>query len=80
MRSLFIYIGYTAGVVFFLLGIAMLAGFVFPKEAPVQLKTVMGITLLLYGLYRLTTTYFKAKQNTRLSKEENETRNPTTIL
>jgi len=70
--SLFIYFGYAAGIIFFLIGLALLSGFVFPKDIPAQLKYVMGITLVLYGIYRVTSTYFKSKQDARLAKKNDE--------
>lgn len=51
----------------------MLSGLVFPEDIPAQLKYVMGFTLVLYGIYRVTSTYFKKKQDARLSEKNNET-------
>ena len=78
MGSFFTYIGYGAGTVFSLIGIAMILGFIFPKETPAQFKYIMGSTLMLYGIYRMTTTYFKAKRDARLLKEDDETTNSNT--
>ncbi|MDP3684685.1 MAG: hypothetical protein Q8S01_12215 [Ignavibacteria bacterium] len=79
MSSFFIYIGYGAGFIFSLIGIAIILGLVFPKDIPAQFKYIMGSTLLLYGIYRMTTTYFKAKRNARLFKEDDETTNSNTL-
>jgi len=79
LGSLFTYIGYGAGIIFSLFGTAIILGFVFPKDVPAQFKYIMGSTLLLYGLYRMTTTYFKSKRDTRLSKEDDETTNSNTL-
>lgn len=57
----------------------MLSGLVFPEDIPAQLKYVMGITLVLYGIYRVTSTYFKSKQDARLSEKNNETTKSNTI-
>ncbi|MDP1994990.1 MAG: hypothetical protein Q8K40_07060 [Ignavibacteria bacterium] len=73
MSSIFVYFGYAAGIVFFLIGVIMLSGLVFPEDIPAQLKYVMGFTLVLYGIYRVTSTYFKKKQDARLSERNNET-------
>ena len=73
MSSIFVYFGYAAGIVFFLIGVIMLSGLVFPEDIPAQLKYVMGFTLVLYGIYRVTSTYFKKKQDARLSEKNNET-------
>lgn len=80
MRSLFIYVGYGAGIVFFVAGVFLLTGFIFPSDIPAQLKYVMGITLVLYGIYRVTTTYFKSKQIAKLSKEDDDEAKRSTIL
>jgi len=79
LGSFFTYIGYGAGAFFSLIGIAMILDFVFPKDVPAQFKYMMGFTLLLYGIYRVTTTYFKAKQDTRLLKEDDETTKSNTL-
>lgn len=79
MGSFFTYIGYGAGIIFSLIGIATILGLVFPKDIPVQFKYIMGTTLLLYGLYRMTTTYFKAKRDARLLKKDDETKNSNTL-
>jgi len=79
LSSFFIYIGYGAGILFSCVGVAVLFGFFFQKEVPAQFKYILGSTLLLYGIYRLITTYFKAKRKARFINKDDETTNSKTV-
>lgn len=59
------YIAYTAGVIFILLGLAILFTNLFPAHLPSQLKITMGIVLFLYGAFRILSTIFKVKRRTK---------------
>jgi pilus assembly protein TadC len=68
MKNLMAYIAYTAGVIFILLGLAILFTNLFPAHLPSQLKVTMGIVLFLYGAFRILSTMFKVKR--RIKDEE----------
>ena len=55
MKNLMTYIAYTAGIIFILLGLAILFTNLFPAHLPPQLKITMGIVLFLYGAFRMVT-------------------------
>lgn len=58
-----IYFGYAMAAVFCCLGIVVLYGGVPGLEIPPsQVRTLSGIVLLLYSIYRFITTRIKAKQ------------------
>lgn len=68
MKNLMTYIAYTAGVIFILLGLAILFTNIFPAHLPSQLRITMGIVLFLYGAFRILSITFKAKR--RIKNEE----------
>ncbi len=56
MQQLMTFIGYTAGAVFMLLGIAFLFTDLFPSagiSGGAQIKIVFGVVMFLYGIYRI---------------------------
>ena len=57
------YIAYAAAVIFIIFGIAILAGYFIKESVPQQFRIMAGIVLILYGAFRLVTTYFKKNQN-----------------
>ncbi len=64
------YIAYTAGAIFVLLGLAILFTDIFPAQIPSQLKLMMGIVFILYGIFRIVATTFNNKK--RQSNEESD--------
>lgn len=70
MQKLMLYIGYAAGTLFVMLGIAILFTDLFPTpvSGTEQLVKVFGIVMILYGVYRIVTQIFK----TRRANEEIE--------
>lgn len=54
-QKLMVYIGYTAGVLFVMLGIAIMITKLFPTTlfASEQVKIIFGVVMILYGLYRI---------------------------
>lgn len=71
MQKLMVYIGYTAGVIFVALGIAIMATELFPTTLFVteQVKIIFGVVIILYGLYRIVIITVK---NHRANEEETE--------
>ncbi len=71
MQKLMVYIGYTAGVIFVALGIAIMATELFPTTlfATEQVKIIFGVVMILYGLYRIVIITIK---NRRANEEETE--------
>jgi hypothetical protein len=71
MQKLMVYIGYTAGVIFIMLGIAIMATKLFPTTlfATEQVKIIFGVVMILYGLYRIVIITIK---NRRANEEEVE--------
>lgn len=63
MQNVMMCIGYAAGAVFILLGLGILFTNLMPSYLPVQFKVMMGVVLILYGLFRIISTLFKNKRN-----------------
>lgn len=59
MQRLMVYIGYTAGVIFIMLGIAVMVTDLFPTTIDEQIKVIFGVVMILYGLYRIAIISFK---------------------
>ncbi len=53
------YIAYTVAVLFIAMGTAILSGLFFNVNFPSEFKITVGVVLILYGIYRIVTTYFK---------------------
>ena len=68
MQKLMVYIGYTAGVIFVALGIAIMATELFPTTlfATQNVKIIFGVVMILYGIYRIIITI----KNRRADEEE----------
>jgi uncharacterized membrane protein HdeD (DUF308 family) len=59
MQKLMVYIGYAAGVLFILLGIAVIVTDLFPTNIDKQIKIIFGVVMILYGIYRIAILSFK---------------------
>ena len=68
-QKLMVYIGYTAGVLFVMLGIAIMVTELFPTTlfATEQVKIIFGVVMILYGLYRIVIITIKSRRT-----DENE--------
>lgn len=56
-----LYFGYAMAAIFCCLGIIVLTGFLLPPFQQ-EFRTVLGIVLLLYSVFRFITTRIKSKQ------------------
>ncbi len=56
------YFAFAISILFVLLGIAILAGFIMNKGLPNQFRIMVGIVLVLYGVFRFLMTFFKKNQ------------------
>ena len=56
------YLAYIIGAIFILSGIALLAGYFISANLPSQFRIMIGIVLILYGSYRIITTFFKRNE------------------
>lgn len=63
MQKVMMYIGYAAGTIFVLLGLGILFTKLMPSYLPAQFKVMMGVVLILYGIFRIISTLFKNKRN-----------------
>lgn len=63
MQKVMVYIGYAAGTIFVLLGLGILFTKLMPSYLPSQFKVMMGVVLILYGIFRIISTLFKNKRN-----------------
>jgi uncharacterized membrane protein HdeD (DUF308 family) len=52
------YVAYTAGALFIVLGIAILADY-FMQNVLTQFRIMFGVVLVLYGIFRIVITIFK---------------------
>ena len=64
MQKLMVYIGYTAGVIFIMLGIAVMLTDLFPTTINEQVKIIFGVVMILYGIYRIIIITLKQKSRT----------------
>lgn len=62
MQKLMVYIGYTAGVLFIALGIAVMVTDLFPTTIDESIKIIFGVVMILYGFYRIAIISFKSRQ------------------
>jgi hypothetical protein len=63
MQKIMTYIAYIAGAIFIVIGIALVFTDIFKmSQLPSQLKVMMGVVLLLYGLFRIVATIYKNRQ------------------
>ncbi len=56
------YLAYIIAAIFILSGIAFLAGYFISANVPAQFRIMIGIVLILYGGFRIVTTYFKGNE------------------
>ena len=57
------YLAYIIAAIFVLSGIAFLAGYFISAGVPSRFRIMIGLVLILYGLFRIVTTYFKKAGN-----------------
>lgn len=57
------YLAYLVAVIFVISGIAFLAGYFISAQVPSQFRVMIGIVLILYGGFRIVTTYFKRNES-----------------
>lgn len=60
------YFAFAVSVLFVLLGIAILTGYIMNQGVPTQFRVMIGIVLVLYGVFRFLMTYFKKNQTTEI--------------
>jgi prolipoprotein diacylglyceryltransferase len=53
------YFAYVIAAIFILLGAAIIAGYFISGNYPAEFRIIIGIVLILYGIFRIVTTYFK---------------------
>ncbi|MCX7798500.1 MAG: hypothetical protein N2249_07745 [Melioribacter sp.] len=63
MNNLFTCIAYLAGTLFIILGLVILFTNITPHYLPEKFKIMMGLVLLMYGVFRIVTTKFKGKND-----------------
>lgn len=56
------YFAFAISILFVFLGIAILAGYLMNQGLPTQFRIMVGIVLVLYGIFRFFMTYFKKNQ------------------
>ncbi|MEG8946287.1 hypothetical protein [Rosettibacter firmus] len=61
MNNVFTYISYSMGTLFIVLGLAIIFTNIAPNYLPEQFKIMMGIVLLMYGVFRLVSTKLRNK-------------------
>ncbi|MBA4251040.1 MAG: hypothetical protein C0425_06325 [Chlorobiaceae bacterium] len=66
------YFGLGAGIVFFILGFVVLFSNILADHLPAQFKVMMGIVLIMYGLYRIISTLTRIKMEKRDADKEND--------
>ncbi len=57
------YFAYAIAILFILLGIAILSEFFITINVPSQFRVMIGIVLVLYGVFRLVMIYSKKNQS-----------------
>lgn len=57
------YLAYFVAAIFVIAGIAFVAGYLTSAQVPSQLRVMIGIVLILYGGFRIVTTYFKRNES-----------------
>ena len=53
------YLAYIIASVFIVVGIGFLMGYFISTAVPAQFRIMMGIVFILYGAFRIISTYFK---------------------
>jgi uncharacterized membrane protein YfcA len=67
-RKISLILAWTVAVVMVGAGIAVLAGWLIPKDAPQSMRLMLGVVFLLMGLYRFLMTRLQAKQAERVDE------------
>jgi hypothetical protein len=57
------YFGYTASTTLSIVGILIIAGLLIPSYIPSQFRVLLGIVLVLYGIFRFVSLRFKKPDN-----------------
>ena len=57
--------GYSTATIVFVVGIAVLFGLVLPAYVPEKFRTIVGVVLLLYGVYRAAMLWIKQHHGKR---------------
>ncbi len=57
------YLAYAVASIFILFGAAILAGYFMSDNLPSQYRIMMGAVLLLYGIFRIVSTFFKGRND-----------------
>jgi hypothetical protein len=57
-----LYVGYVISTFLFVIGVAVLTGFIFPANVPQKFQIMFGGVLVLYGVYRFVTTRIKEQR------------------
>ncbi len=60
--KLFGYLAYLLSAVFFFGGLFVIFGVFLPSRVPEQFRIMLGIVLMLWGIYRFVVTYTKSRQ------------------
>jgi hypothetical protein len=61
-------VGYTTSAIVSVAGIAVISGMFMPNYVPGNFRVVVGIVLVLYGIYRCATLWSKQRHARRLEE------------
>ncbi|MFI5251019.1 MAG: hypothetical protein ACHQQQ_01195 [Bacteroidota bacterium] len=61
-------VGYTISVLLTTAGIAVLIGILMPSYIPDNIRIILGVMFILYGLFRGATTWMKQQQARRFAE------------
>jgi hypothetical protein len=62
VEKMLTYFGYAISLFLFGIGVAVLAGFLFPVFVPDRFRILFGLILVLYGVYRFVTLRIKRQR------------------
>lgn len=65
-------INYLVRILIIVIGIILITGKFAPKNADTTLMTVMGVILILWGIFRLVTYWTRVKQFNRQQRDDEE--------
>jgi hypothetical protein len=60
----FRYFGYTVSVIFLVSGVLIIAGLVIPTTLPPQFRIMLGVVVVLYGVFRFIRVQVSKNRNT----------------
>lgn len=63
MNNISTYIAYSAGTLFVILGLTIIFTNITPQYLPMQFKIMMGIVLIMYGLFRFIYAKYRKKDD-----------------